>query len=427
MGNSYFSLVNVLVIGSGGREHALSWKLSQSNKVETIFTAPGNGGTENNVPLDVNDLDGLAEFAQKNNCFTVVGPEDPLAAGIVDKFNKLNLKVFGPSQAAAQLESSKIWAKNFMRRNNIPTARFEIFDDAQKAIQYVKSIDFNVVVKADGLAAGKGVIVCNNDEDAISAIETILVKKTFGDAGNKIIVEERIDGIEASYIALCDGNVALPMASSQDHKRVFDDDKGPNTGGMGAYSPTPIVTDVLAKKIQEDVIEKTIHSMKNEGISFKGFLYAGIMIQDGKPYVLEYNVRMGDPECQPITMRMNFDLYDYFVASVDGTLSSMPSLSWKEQFAVCVVLASDGYPGSYTTNDEITGFGSISNDTIVFHAGTKKSGEKILSNGGRVLGVTALGDTLESAIKNAYAATEKIIWSQKFNRKDIGKKGLSYL
>ncbi|MDC0036250.1 phosphoribosylamine--glycine ligase [Nitrosopumilus sp.] len=419
-------MVNVLVIGSGGREHALSWKLSQSNKVETIFTAPGNGGTENNVPLDVNDLDGLAEFAQKNNCFTVVGPEDPLAAGIVDKFNKLNLKVFGPSQAAAQLESSKIWAKNFMRRNNIPTARFEIFDDAQKAIQYVKSIDFNVVVKADGLAAGKGVIVCNSNEDAISAIETILVKKTFGDAGNKIIVEERIDGIEASYIALCDGNVALPMASSQDHKRVFDDDKGPNTGGMGAYSPTPIVTDVLAKKIQEEVIEKTIHAMKNEGISFKGFLYAGIMIQDGKPYVLEYNVRMGDPECQPITMRMNFDLYDYFVASVDGTLSSMPSLSWKEQFAVCVVLASDGYPGSYPTNDEITGFDSIPNDTTVFHAGTKKSDGKIVSNGGRVLGVTSLGDSLESAINNCYLTIEKISWSNKFYRTDIGKKGLSY-
>ena len=233
-------MVNILVVGSGGREHALSWKLSQSNKVETVYTAPGNGGTENNIPIDVTDLDGLAEFAQKNNCFTVVGPEDPLASGIVDKFNKLNLKVFGPSQAAAQLESSKIWAKNFMKRNDIPTAQFQIFDNAQKAIEYVKSIDFNVVVKADGLAAGKGVIVCNSVDDAISAIETILVKKTFGDAGNKIIVEERIDGIEASYIALSDGNVALPMASSQDHKRVFDNDKGPNTGGMGAYSPTPV-------------------------------------------------------------------------------------------------------------------------------------------------------------------------------------------
>ena len=419
-------MVNVLVIGSGGREHALSWKLSQSSKVETVYTAPGNGGTKNNVPLDVTDLDGLSEFAQKNNCFTVVGPEDPLAAGIVDKFNELNLKVFGPSQAAAQLESSKIWAKNFMKRNNIPTARFEIFDDPQKAEEYVKSIDYNVVVKADGLAAGKGVIVCNSNDEAISAIHTILVKKTFGDAGNKIIIEERIDGIEASYIALSDGDVALPMASSQDHKRIFDDDEGPNTGGMGAYSPTPIVTTDLAKKIQEEVIEKTIHAMKNEGISFKGFLYAGIMIKDGKPYVLEYNVRMGDPECQPITMRMNFDLYDYFVACVDGTLSSMPSLSWKDQFAVCVVLASNGYPGTYSTNDEINGFDFISNDTHIFHAGTKKHDGKIFSNGGRVLGVTSLGDSLDSAISNVYSATEKIIWSNKYCRKDIGKKGLSY-
>lgn len=415
------------MIGSGGREHALSWKLSQSSKVESVFTAPGNGGTENNVPISVDDLDGLADFAQKNNCFTVVGPEDPLAAGIVDKFNKLGLKVFGPSRQAAQLESSKIWAKDFMKRNEIPTARFEIFDDPQKAQEYVKSLDYNVVVKADGLAAGKGVIVCNGNDEAISAIQTILVNKTFGDAGNRIIVEERIDGIEASYIALSDGDVAIPMASSQDHKRIFDNDEGPNTGGMGAYSPTPIVGDNLAKIIQEQVIEKTIHAMKKEGILFKGFLYAGIMIRDGKPYVLEYNVRMGDPECQPITMRMDFDLYDYFVASVDGTLSSMPSATWKSQSAVCVVLASKGYPEAYSKDDEITGFDSVPDGAIVFHAGTKKSGEKILSNGGRVLGVTALGDTLESAIKNAYAATEKITWSQKFYRKDIGQKGLSYL
>lgn len=415
------------MIGSGGREHALSWKLSQSSKVETVFTAPGNGGTPNNVPIDVSDLDALADFAQKNNCFTVVGPEDPLAAGIVDKFNKLNLKVFGPSQKAAQLESSKIWAKDFMKRNNIPTARFEIFDDAQQAQDYVKSLDYNVVVKADGLAAGKGVIVCNSNDEAISAIQTILVKKTFGDAGNRIIIEERIDGVEASYIALSDGDVAIPMASSQDHKRIFDNDEGPNTGGMGAYSPTPIIDDALAKIIQEEIIEKTIHAMKNEGITFKGFLYAGIMIRDGKPYVLEYNVRMGDPECQPITMRMDFDLYDYFVASVDGTLSSMPIASWKSQSAVCVVLASKGYPESYSKNDEISGFDSVPEGAFVFHAGTKKSDGKILSNGGRVLGVTALGDTLNSAINNAYAATEKISWSQKFNRKDIGKKGLAYL
>ena len=420
-------LVNILVIGSGGREHALSWKLSQSSKVETVFTAPGNGGTENNVSIDVDDIDGLADFAQKNNCFTVVGPEVPLAAGIVDTFNQKNLKVFGPSKMAAQLESSKIWAKNFMKRNDIPSARFEIFDDAKKAHEYVQSLDYNVVVKADGLAAGKGVIVCSSIDEAKSAIETILVKKTFGDAGNKIIIEERIDGIEASFIAISDGEVAIPMASSQDHKRIFDDDKGPNTGGMGAYSPTPIIDDTLAKKIQEDVIEKTIQSMKNEGIIFKGFLYAGIMLRDGKPYVLEYNVRMGDPECQPITMRMDFDLYDYLVASADGTLSSMPPINWNKKFAVCVVLASKGYPESYPKDEIISGFDTISDDSFVFHAGTKKLNGKIFSNGGRVLGVTALGDSLESAISNAYDAVEKISWSSKYSRTDIGKKGLSFL
>ena len=414
-------------MGSGGREHALSWKLSQSDKVETVFTSPGNGGTKNNVSIDVNNLDELADFAQKNNCFTVVGPEDPLAAGIVDKFNHLNLKVFGPSQMAAQLESSKIWAKNFMKRNDIPTARFEIFDDAHKAEEYVKSLDYNVVVKADGLAAGKGVIVCNSTKEALDAIQTILVKKTFGDAGNKIIIEERIEGIEASYISLSDGQIAIPMASSQDHKRIFDDDKGPNTGGMGAYSPTPVVTDVLAEKIQKKIIDKTIHSMKNEGIPFKGFLYAGIMVRNNEPYVLEYNVRMGDPECQPIVMRMDFDLYDYFVASIEGKLSDMPSPRWKNQYAVCVVLASKGYPGSYTKDEEISGFDFIPNESYVFHAGTKKINGKILSNGGRVLGVTALGDTLKEAIDNAYDTSDKISWNNKYCRRDIGKKGLSYL
>ena len=419
-------LVNILVIGSGGREHALSWKLSQSDNVENVFTAPGNGGTPNNLPINIDDLDGLLNFAKKNNCFTVVGPEAPLAAGIVDKFNENNLKIFGPSKQAAQLESSKIWAKNFMKRNNIPTSKFEIFNDAQKAQKYVESLDYNVVVKADGLASGKGVIVCNNNEEAKSAIETILIKKTFGDAGNRIIIEERIDGIEASYIALSDGNLAIPMATSQDHKRIFDDDKGPNTGGMGAYSPTPIIDDSLAKKIQEEIIDKTIIAMKNEGILFKGFLYAGIMIRDNTPFVLEYNVRMGDPECQPIVMRMNSDLYDYFVASVDGKLSSLPPPTWKKESAVCVVLASKGYPESYPNNEEISGFDSVSSDVCVFHAGTKQLDGKILSNGGRVLGVTALGDSLESAISNAYVEVEKISWPHKYHRKDIGQKGLSY-
>ena len=420
-------LVNVLVVGSGGREHALSWKLSQSDKVDKVFTAPGNGGTKNNIDIKVEDLDGLANFALENNCFTVVGPEVPLAAGIVDKFNQMNLKIFGPSQKASQLESSKIWAKEFMKRNQIPTARFEIFEDPTKAEEYVNSLDYNVVVKADGLAAGKGVIVCSNKEEATSAINTILVKKTFGDAGNRIIIEERIDGIEASFIALSDGHIAIPMATSQDHKRIYDDDKGPNTGGMGAYSPTPIVDDPLVEKIQEEIIDKTITAMRNEGIPFQGFLYAGIMFKGNEPYVLEYNVRMGDPECQPIVMRMNFDLYEYLKACSDEKLSELSLPSWKDQSAVCVVLASKGYPESYPSNEEITGFDLVSENTQVFHAGTKKQDEKILTNGGRVLGVTALGDTLESAISNSYSQVEKISWPHKYHRKDIGKKGLRYL
>ncbi len=415
------------MIGSGGREHALSWKLSQSDKVDKVFTIPGNGGTLNNVDISIDDLDGLAKFAKENKCFTVVGPEVPLAEGIVDKFNQMNLKIFGPSQKAAQLESSKIWAKEFMKRNQIPTARFGIFDDPKKAEDYVKSNDYNVVVKADGLAAGKGVIVCNSKEEAMAAIDTILVKKVFGDAGNKILIEERIDGIEISFIALSDGTVAIPMASSQDHKRIYDNDKGPNTGGMGAYSPMPMVNDDLEKKIQEKIINKTIQAMINEGISFQGFLYAGIMIKDNEPYVLEYNVRMGDPECQPITMRMDFDLYDYLIACTEGRLSEMPKPSWKKKSAVCVVLASEGYPESYPKGEEITGVDSISEESFVFNAGTKKQDGKILTNGGRVLGVTALGDTLESAIANAYAAAEKISWPHKYCRTDIGKKGLSYL
>lgn len=418
---------NILVVGSGGREHALSWILSKSKNVEKVFNAPGNGGTSNNVPISVEDIDGLAIFAKENNCFTVVGPETPLANGIVDKFTKIGLKIFGPSKKASQLESSKIWAKEFMKRNNIPTARFEIFSDSKQAKDYVNSLDYDLVVKADGLAAGKGVIVCDSKEEAISAISTILVKKTFGDAGNRIIIEERIDGIEASYIALSDGKIALPMATSQDHKRIHDNDLGPNTGGMGAYSPTPIVDDVMAKKIQEKIIDKTIQSMKKEGIIFRGFLYAGIMIKNNEPYVLEYNVRMGDPECQPIAMRINFDLYEYLLASSEGKLSDLPPPSWKKQSAVCVVLASKGYPESYPKNEEISGLDSISENVKVFHAGTKKQDEKILTNGGRVLGVTALGDSLESAIENAYTAVDKISWPHKYCRKDIGQKGLSYL
>ena len=420
-------MVNVLVVGAGGREHALSWKLSTSEKIDQVYAAPGNGGTLQNVELSVTDIEGLAKFAQEKNCFTVVGPEDPLAAGIVDTFVEKGLPIFGPTKNAAKLESSKIWAKEFMKRNSIPTADFEIFDDAEKAKDFVKSYEKPVVIKADGLAAGKGVIVCKNKDEANDAIDTILTKKSFGDAGSKIIIEERIDGVEASYIALCDGKIGIPMATSQDHKRVFDNDEGPNTGGMGAYSPTPIIDEKLGTEIQEKIIDKTIHAMRDEGFEFKGFLYAGIMIKDGIPYVLEYNVRMGDPECQPILMRLDSDLYDYLHASYEGKLNELPEISWKNQYSVCVVLASKGYPSSYPTGDEITGFENLSSDAFVFHAGTKKQDDKIKSNGGRVLGVTALGSSLEDAINNAYDACNHIHWTNKYHRTDIGKKGLSNL
>ena len=420
-------MVNVLVIGSGGREHAIGWKLEQSNNVDRVFHAPGNGGTLNNIPISVDNLDELAKFASENNCFTVVGPEAPLAMGIVDMFNEMGLKIFGPTKKAAQLESSKIWAKQFLKRNNIPTAAFEVFNDAVKAKEYVNQIEYNVVIKADGLASGKGVIVCDSKAEAEKSIDMMLVDKKFGDAGNNIIIEDRIDGIEASYIALSDGKIAIPMATSQDHKRIYDDDKGPNTGGMGAYSPTPVIDENLSKEIQKKIIDKTILALENEGIIFKGFLYAGIMLKEGEPFVLEYNVRMGDPECQPIIMRMDSDLFQYLNASVDGTLEKLPPISWKNKSAVCIVLASKGYPESYPKGDEISGLENIFSNAYIFHAGTKKQNKKIITNGGRVLGVTALGDTLELAIKNAYDVTEKISWKNKYSRTDIGKKGLKHL
>jgi len=420
-------LVNVLVVGSGGREHAIGWKIGQSNNVHTVFHAPGNGGTLNNIPISVDNLEELSTFASENDCFTIVGPEAPLAAGIVDIFNEKGLKIFGPTKKASQLESSKIWAKEFMKRNNIPTAVFEVFNDPSKAKEYVNKIEHNVVIKADGLAAGKGVVVCNNKNEAEKAIDMILVNKKFGDAGNNIIIEERVDGIEASYIALSDGKIAIPMATSQDHKRIYDYDKGPNTGGMGAYSPTSVIDGNLSNEIQKKIIDKTISSLENEGITFKGFLYAGIMLKDGEPFVLEYNVRMGDPECQPIIMRMDSDLFQYLNASVDGTLEKLPPISWKNKSAVCVVLASKGYPESYPKGDEISGLENIFSNAYIFHAGTKKQNKKIITNGGRVLGVTALGDTLELAINNAYDITEKISWKNKYSRTDIGKKGLKHL
>ncbi len=419
-------MINVLVVGSGGREHALGWKIASSTKVGKVYHAPGNGGTANNVNIGVDNLELLAKFASENKCLTVVGPEVPLAAGIVDVFAQKGLEIFGPTRQAAQLESSKVWAKNFMKRNRIPTARFEIFDDAKPAIEYAKSVDYPLVVKADGLAAGKGVIVCNDSKEAVDAIGKILVERSFGEAGLRIILEERIDGVEASYIAICDGNTAYPMATSQDHKRIYDNDMGPNTGGMGAYSPTPVIDDALAETIQKDVIEKTVSAMKKEEMQFKGFLYAGIMVKDGRPYVLEFNARMGDPECQPIMVRMESDLVDYIQASIRGTLSCLPSISWRRQSAVCVVLASKGYPDSYPKDEEILGLDINDANSHVFHAGTRRVNGKVLTSGGRVLGVTAVGDTLRDAISNAYARAGRISWPSKYCRTDIGKKGLAF-
>ncbi|MDH2908400.1 MAG: phosphoribosylamine--glycine ligase [Candidatus Nitrosotalea sp.] len=419
-------MVNVLIVGSGGREHAIGWKLAQSPKVDNVYFAPGNGGTPNNVGISSDDVEGLAKFAKENHCITVVGPEIPLSNGIVDEFTKKGLGIFGPTKSAAQLESSKIWAKNFMKRNGILTAKFEVFDDPKKAIEFAKSVDFHLVVKADGLAAGKGVIVCNSSSEAVDAINKMLVHKSFGNAGLKIILEERIDGVEASFIALSDGNIAYSMATSQDHKRIYDDDKGPNTGGMGTYSPTPVIDDSTANEIQKNVIEKAITSMKKEGIVFKGFLYAGIMLKDGKPYVLEFNARMGDPECQPIMMRMDSDLFEYIQASIDGTLSSLPQMSWKKQSAVCVILASKGYPESYPIGEEILGLDDLTPNSQVFHSGTRNENGKILTSGGRVLGVTAVGETLGDAIANAYLRVGKISWPSKYCRTDIGKKGLTW-
>ena len=419
-------MIDILVVGSGGREHALGWKLASSPKVGKVYHAPGNGGTANNVDIGVEEIERLAKFASEHKCLTVVGPEIPLAAGIVDAFTQKGLEIFGPTRQAAQLESSKVWAKNFMKRNGIPTARFEIFDDATRAKEYASTVDFPLVVKADGLAAGKGVIVCNSSQEAVSAIDKILVEKSFGAAGTRIILEERIDGVEASYIAICDGTNAYPMATSQDHKRIYDGDLGPNTGGMGAYSPTGIIDDALAEEIQKNVIEKTVSSMKKEGTPFQGFLYAGIMVKDGRPYVLEYNARMGDPECQPIMVRMESDLVDYIQASIKGTLSSLPPISWKRQSAVCVVLASKGYPDSYPKDEEILGLDVDGINSHVFHAGTRRVDGKVLTSGGRVLGVTATGDTLQDAISHAYGRVAKISWPSKYCRNDIGKKGLVF-
>lgn len=420
----------VLIVGGGGREHALGWKLSQSPSVSEVHYAPGNGGTHPNLTIRQNDIPGLLAFARsRENLLAVVGPEEPLSLGIVDAFMKEGLRIFGPTAAAARIEASKAYAKEFMVEARIATARFGIFTDIDSANEYVKSHGGPFVVKADGLAAGKGVIVCDNNDEAIAAIESMLSKKEFGSAGEKIVIEERLKGEEASFIALCDGETCIPLATSQDHKRVFDGDKGPNTGGMGAYSPAPVINDALFEEITKNVMQPAVQTMKKRGTPFTGFLYAGIMIeqQTGRPKVLEFNARMGDPECQPIMMRMKSDLYPYIEAAVGKRLAQMPPIEWNPQTAICVVMAARGYPGSYERGQAIEGLAAeVKGESMTFHAGTMREGQKVLSNGGRVLGVTALGKDPGEAAERAYSLVRRIRWGDNGHqyRTDIARRAI---
>ena len=420
---------NILVLGSGGREHALGWKLSQSQSVDKIYYCPGNGGTKNNVPYSITDFSKIRSFSIKNNCILVVGPEEPLTKGIVNELSD-SIPIFGPTKEAAQLESSKSFAKNFMKQNDIATSNFSVFSDSEKAKDFVSQTNKKLVIKADGLAAGKGVIVCDSKEDALNAIDLIMVNKTFGNSGNVIVIEERIFGDEVSFIGISDGETIIPMATSQDHKRIYDNDQGPNTGGMGSFSPSQIVSDDLFDDIMSKIMKKTILSLKNNNNRFKGFLYAGLMIEKEthKPYVLEFNVRMGDPECQPIMMRMKSDLFNYINCSISGTLDTLPQIDWFKNPAVCVVMVEKGYPSNYEKGNIINGLNSsFGPNVMIFHAGTISKNDdsnQILTSGGRVLGVTAMGIDFDNAIANVYNAVKKISWGKnnQYYRKDIGLK-----
>lgn len=422
--------MKVLVVGSGGREHALLWKIKQSKRVKALYSAPGNGGTGRiaaNVPISADDINGLCNFCKDENIsLTVVGPEAPLASGIVDVFEENGLRAFGPTKAAASLESSKVFMKELARDNGIPTAEFEIFDDTKKAKDFIKSRKIPLVVKADGLAAGKGVIVAKTREEAFSAIDKIMVEKAFGSSGDRVIVEECLEGEEASIIVISDGENIVPLASSQDHKRIFDGDKGPNTGGMGAYSPAPAVTDGIFSETTSRIIKPAISGMKEKGTPCKGVLYAGIMITKDGPKLLEFNARFGDPETQAILPRLNSDFPELIERSVDGSLKGH-SLTWDERICVCVVVASGGYPGKYEKGREIFGIEKALEleDTLIFHAGTRTEGCRILTSGGRVLNVVALGEDVKVATCKAYRACGAIKFDGMHYRKDIARRALN--
>ncbi|MEX0818925.1 MAG: phosphoribosylamine--glycine ligase [Pirellulaceae bacterium] len=428
--------MNVLIVGNGGREHALAWKIGMSSHVERVFVAPGNAGTAadaENVDIKAEDFPRLIRFAKENKVeLTIVGPEAPLTAGIVDAFEKAKLRIFGPSKGAAQLEGSKVFCKDLLHHANIPTADYKVFRDANRAVNHImdrypeENQTVPVVVKADGLAAGKGVIVCSKRSEAIEAINRIARDREFGDAGSRLVIEERLDGQEASVLAITDGRTIVTLPPAQDHKPAHDGDTGPNTGGMGAYSPAPLVDEEKLRWIEEHVLVPTVHAMKRSRNPFKGILYAGLMMTNQGPKVLEYNVRFGDPECQPILMRLKSDIVEAIEATLSGELDSFAGLEWDPRPSVCVVMASEGYPGPYERGKPIRGLADAAKlpDVKVFHAGTATLDGQIITNGGRVLGVTALGDSISDAKRRAYEAVKCIRWEGAWCRKDISDKAV---
>ena len=424
--------MNILIIGSGGREHALAWKAAQSPLADTVYVAPGNAGTAlepavENADVDISDFQALIAFALNNEIgLTIVGPEAPLVSGVVDAFTAAGLKIFGPSRGAAQLEGSKAFTKDFLARHEIPTAAYGNFTDVDEALAYLDEVGAPIVVKADGLAAGKGVIVAMTLDEARAAVRDMLSGNAFGEAGHRVVIEEFLDGEEASFIVMADGKNALPMATSQDHKRVGDGDTGLNTGGMGAYSPAPVVTHEIYQRIMDEVINPTISGMAREGYPYTGFLYAGLMIMaDGTPKVIEYNCRFGDPETQPIMLRMRSDLVVHCLTALEGKLDE-ETTEWDERCSLGVVMAAGGYPGDYGTGDPISGLpDETSEETKVFHAGTRMEDDRVVTAGGRVLCVTALGDSVSEAQQKAYALVDTISWEGAFCRRDIGYRAIA--
>jgi phosphoribosylamine--glycine ligase len=422
--------MKILVVGGGGREHTLVWKVAQSAKAKTIYCAPGNAGIAEHaecIPIKADEIKKLASFAHSRAIdLTLVGPELPLTLGIVEEFKRYGLRIFGPDKDAAVIEGSKLFAKDLMKKYNIPTADYATFDSPPEAMSYLRERGTPAVIKADGLAAGKGVLTVQSLDEAEKVIDSILTQKIFGKAGDQIVIEDFLTGEEASFIVFTDGDTTLPMPSSQDHKPIYDNDQGPNTGGMGAYSPAPVITKALQRKIMDEIMIPVVRGMAEEGRRFKGILYAGLMINGEDIKVLEFNARFGDPETQPILMRMKTDLVPVLDAIVDEQLDRI-SIQWDQRPAVCVVMASKGYPGGYQKGTAIEGLKEIQSihNVEVFHAGTTLKGNRVLTNGGRVLGVTALGDTIAEAIDSAYSAASHIHWEGAYYRKDIGRKALN--